>query len=127
MTGFLFDVAISNGALAALGAISTIGAGVGLAFLTARAKSVDVWKDVAMGRQEQVEDRDGIIREQLSENAALTAKVEKLESDIRALEQRDQAAVLAALRKHETAAERRAHATQALLERIATALEGGRA
>lgn len=118
-------VIISNGWLAVVGAIATIGAGVGLAFLTARAKSVDVWKDVAMGRQEQVEDRDRIIREQTAEIGALTAKVEKLETDVRALGQRDQAAVLDALQKHEHHAERRATATQSLLERIATAVEGG--
>lgn len=109
----LFSI-ISGQTLAVIGAISTAGAGIGLAFLTSRAKSVDVWKDVAAGRQEQVEDRDHKIGILTAEVARLTEANTRLESDVVDARERDQTAVLTVLANHTS-----------ILQRIAGALEGG--
>src|SRR5574337_496620 len=105
---------------------------------------IETWKAIAEGYQEKLEQRDSQITElraqHAAETATLTAQIDELRRQVDQLRERDQTAVLAALRAHEAtvaeihaamlswqvghdeAAERRASSSLTVLEQIRDAI-----
>lgn len=108
-------------ALSLIAAIAVLLTGVLVGILAWRSKAVELWKSVAEGYQEKLEQRDDQLADMKSAHAAetaeLRAQIDELRRQVEQLRARDQTAVLELIRAHETtAAERHTKTLDVLVE-----------